>query len=156
MQHTLQNQDRLMVYKLPRTIARVTDHAYIPKRGDVIVFEHDDVINADYNHDISTTKQLIKRVIGIPGDRVVVKDNHVTVYNSEHPNGFNPDTTYVPTSADDSLTPGDVDIVVPKDEVFVMGDNRANSLDSRYFGPIPSKNIVGVLSLRLWPKSQKF
>ena len=65
MQTTLHNNDRLIVMKLPRTLARITHHAYIPNRGDVIIFNEPSGANAS-----STTKQLIKRVVGLPGERV--------------------------------------------------------------------------------------
>jgi signal peptidase I len=148
MQTTLQNNDRLIVMKLPRTLARLTHHAYIPDRGDIIIFNEPSGADAS-----NTTKQLVKRVIGLPGERVVVKDGQVTVYNGPHPNGFNPDKT-LPYGSVIGTTPGDIDLVVPKDQVFVCGDNRTNSFDSRYFGTVPADNIIGKLDLRVYPFSQ--
>jgi signal peptidase I len=152
MQTTLQNHDRLIVLKVPRTLAKITHHAYIPNRGDIIIFNHPDSI--DFG---SAEKQLIKRVIALPGERVTVKDGQVTVYNKEHPNGFSPDHTMAYGSVI-STTSGDVDLIVPAGEVFVCGDNRANSLDSRYFGTVPASNIVGKLGLRIFPvdKAERF
>jgi signal peptidase I len=146
MESTLQNHDRLIVLKVPRTISRVTGNDYIPKRGDVIIFVERRLPELG-NHQ---EKQLIKRVIGIPGDRVVVKDGLLTIYNAEHPNGFNPDkgTQYI---KDVGTTPGDVDITVSKGEVFVCGDNRVNSIDSRYLGTVQSRDIVGKLIFRVFP-----
>lgn len=146
METTLQNHDRLIVDKLPRTLARVTGHAYIPHHGDIIIF----IKRGLFELNGSEEKQLIKRVIGLPGDHVIVNDGKITIYNTEHPNGYNADlgTNYQKTV---SLTPGNVDIVVGKDEVFVCGDNRTNSLDSRYFGTIPTSDIVGKLSFRIFP-----
>lgn len=153
MQNTLHNNDRLIVYKLPKTISRITKHQYKPKRYDIIVFERSDLINADFTHDSS--KQLIKRVIGVPGDRVIVKDGSVTVYNKEKPEGFNPDagTSYQSSIAE---TQGNIDTLVKDDQLFVMGDNRGNSLDSRYFGPITDNEVIGKLVLRLWPDGKSF
>jgi signal peptidase I len=148
MQTTLQNNDRLIVMKLPRTLARLTHHAYIPDRGDIIIFNEPSGADAS-----NTTKQLVKRVIGLPGERVVVKDGQVTVYNGPHPNGFNPDKT-LPYGSVIGTTPGNIDLVVPKDQVFVCGDNRTNSFDSRYFGTVPADNIIGKLDLRVYPFSQ--
>jgi signal peptidase I len=68
METTLQNQDRLIVWKLPRTWSRITHHQYVPKRGDVVVF----VESGLEQYGQGSSKQLIKRVIGLPGDRVVV------------------------------------------------------------------------------------
>jgi signal peptidase I len=149
METTLFNNDRLLVWKVPKTIARATGHHYIPNRGDVIIF----VENELSNYGQEPSKQLIKRVIALPGERLVVKDNKVTVYNKEHPNGFQPDKTQ-PYGKVITQTAGDIDIVVPNNDVFVMGDNRPNSLDSRAFGPVDSKDIVGKLVLRVWPAGE--
>jgi signal peptidase I len=147
METTLHNQDRLIVVKVARTWARVTKHDYIPKRGDIIIFvQH----NLQQYGDSASDKQLIKRVIGLPGDRVVVKDNKITIYNKQNPNGFNPDSTNSWGKVIQE-TPGDVDTVVQPGQVFVCGDNRVNSLDSRYFGAISANNIVGKLALRVFP-----
>lgn len=145
METTLQNKDRLIVLKLPRTWARLTNHDYIPKRGDVVVFNHADVAGPGDND-----KQLIKRVVGLPGDRVVVKDNQLTIYNIDNPEGFSPDKT-LPYGSVIKETSGEVDLVVPAGEVFAVGDNRSNSLDSRYFGTVPASDIVGKLGLRVYP-----
>lgn len=155
MQNTLQHQDRLIVNKIPKTMARITNSHYIPNRGDVVIFERKDFAADEFGHEGS--KQLIKRVIGLPGDRVVVANNQITLYTQERPEGYNPDegTDYA-TTAELAITPGTVDLVVPEGEVFVVGDNRTNSLDSRYFGAISSDEIVGKLVLRLWPNTKSF
>lgn len=146
MQTTLHNNDRLIVWKLPRTWSRITRHDYIPQRGDVVIFHHEDGAALEGN------RQLIKRVVGLPGERVVVKDGTLTVFNDEHPEGFSPDKT-LPYGAVITNTPGSVDITVPEGEVFVAGDNRSNSLDSRYFGSVPASDIVGTLGVRVFPFS---
>jgi signal peptidase I len=149
MQTTLENRDRLIIWKVPRTWARITKHDYIPKRGDVIVFIKKGLYESGGNRE----KQLIKRVIGLPGERVTIKDGKVTVYNSEFPGGFNPDKTLSYGKAI-TLTEGNVDVTVGAGEVFVCGDNRSNSLDSRYFGPVPVQDIVGKLTARILPLSE--
>lgn len=147
MEPTLQNRDRLIVLKVPRTVARITGEPYIPKRNDIIVFvKHGLPESAGVRED----KQLIKRVIGLPGDRVVVKDGAVTVFNSENPAGFDPDASSEHGAAI-TTTSGESDVVVEEGQVFVAGDNRGNSLDSRTFGPIESSDIVGKLILRIFP-----
>jgi signal peptidase I len=143
MEHTLQNDDRLIVDKVPRTLARITGHQYVPKRTDIIIF------NIDSLPGYVGQKQLIKRVIGLPGERVVVHDGKLTVYNSQHPNGFDPDTSglYRPVEP----TGQEVDVRLQSDELFVCGDNRPNSEDSRYFGPIKTNQVVAKLVLRIMP-----
>lgn len=155
METTLENRDRLLVLKLPKTWARITGHDYIPKRNDIIIFNTSAV--HDGTLDDGSNKQLVKRVIGLPGDRVVVKDGKITVYNTEFPEGFDPDKTGDHGDAV-SITPGNVDVIVEEGEVFVCGDNRVNSLDSRSIGTIPSEDIIGKLILRIYPLSglQKF
>jgi signal peptidase I len=148
METTLQNHDRLIVVKVPRTIARITHHAYIPQRGDIVIFSKTE----DFDFNGTQERQLIKRVIGLPGERVVVKDGTLTVYNKEHPEGFQPDRTMAYGKVITTTT-GNVDVTVPADQIFVCGDNRTNSLDSRSFGPIPAKAIVGKLVLRIFPFS---
>lgn len=151
MEPTLQNNDRLIVDKIPRTIARIDGHQYVPKRGDIIIFDQVGLPG------FVGQKQLIKRVIGLPGERVVVAGGRITIYNNTHPNGFNPDTTgdYKITAL---TTIGNVDVTLQKDELFVCGDNRGNSEDSRYFGPINTSSVVAKLVLRILPinTAQKF
>lgn len=146
METTLQNNDRLIVWKVPKTWSNITGHPYIPKRGDIVIFTEQALAN--YGQDPG--KQLIKRVIALPGEHVVVKNGSATVYNKEHPEGFQPDKT-LPYGKVIPETLGDTDLVVPKNDVFVMGDNRGNSLDSRIFGPVSAKDIIGKLVIRVWP-----
>lgn len=146
MESTLQNNDRLIVYKLPKTLSRITHQPYVPHRGDIIIFTEKGLDSANPGQ----SKQLIKRVIGLPGDRIVINNNEVMIYNKQHPNGFDPDKVMsygkvIP------VTTGNIDLTIPKDQVFVMGDNRVNSLDSRVFGTVPVQNIVGKLVLRVLP-----
>ncbi len=149
MEQTLQNNDRLIVWKLPRTWARITGHQYVPKRGDIIILNESGLSN--YGN-TDNTKQLVKRVIGLPGDRIVVKNNVLTVYNSAHPNGFQPDAT-LPYGKDGAIPPttNDLDIQLSSTQLFVCGDNRPNSLDSRIFGPIQTSQVIGKLVARILP-----
>jgi signal peptidase I len=147
METTLQNRDRLIVWKVPRTISRIIKKDYAPARGDVVVF----VKHGLYEEGSNAEKQLIKRVVGIPGDRVVVQDNQITIYNSEHPNGYNPDLGEDFSSTIIQPTTGDDEVTVGKNEVYVVGDNRGNSLDSRSFGVVSTHDIVGRMVLRIYP-----
>lgn len=146
MQTTLQDHDRLIIWKVSRTWARLTHRDYLPGRGDVIVF----IKKGLYESNSTKEKQLIKRIIALPGERVTVKDSKVTVYNVAHPDGFVPDAT-LPYGTAITTTEGNLDLTVPAGEVFVCGDNRGNSLDSRYFGPVPLHDIVGKLVVRILP-----
>jgi signal peptidase I len=148
MQITLHDKDRLIVWKVPRTWARITHHQYVPNRGDVVIFEQSGL--SEFGQE--DKRQLIKRVIGLPGDRVVVKNGTITIYNSEHPEGFQPDKT-LPYSKQTTIpyTSGNIDVTLAPNELYVNGDNRPDSLDSRSFGPITTDQIVGKLVARILP-----
>lgn len=145
METTLQSGDRLIVYKLPKTLANVRKTDFTPNRYDIIVFDRPKSAAAP-----SSVKHLIKRVIGLPGERVTVKDGVVTVYNKENPEGFNPDSGQEYSSGFDT-TPRNADVTVGEAEVFVLGDNRGNSTDSRDLGTIPDSLIVGKATIRFVP-----
>jgi signal peptidase I len=91
--------------------------------------------------------------MGLPGDHITIKNNVVTIYNAAHPKGFQPDRT-LPYGKAIGDTSGNVDLTLGKNQLFVCGDNRDNSLDSRVFGPIDTNNVVGKLILRVLPLDQ--
>jgi signal peptidase I len=152
MQETLHNNDRLIVWKLPRTWSKITGHQYVPKRGDIIILSESGLSSYGDSQD---TKQLVKRVIGLPGDHVVIKDNVITVYNKEHPAGFQPDAT-LPYGKNGAIPPtnNNIDVTLSGTQIFVCGDNRSDSLDSRIFGPVETKQVIGKLVARIYPLSQ--
>lgn len=149
MEPTLQNNDRLIVWKFGRTWSKITGHQYVPNRGDIIILNESGL--ASFGSD-SDEKQLVKRVIGLPGDHVVIKNNVITVYNTEHPQGFQPDVS-LPYGSKTAIppTPDDIDVTLSDTELFVCGDNRPQSLDSRRFGPIQTSQVVGKLVARILP-----
>lgn len=154
MEETLYNEDRLIVTKTGRTWARLTGDDYLPKRYEVVIFNH----SGSFGGEEVAEKQLVKRVIGLPGDRVVISEGIVKIFNAENPNGFLVDKLG-PENETVSLTPGgDVDETVKTGQVYVLGDNRHNSLDSRAFGTVRSQDIVGTVALRIFPfdKFEKF
>ncbi|MDB5180079.1 MAG: lepB [Candidatus Saccharibacteria bacterium] len=146
MESTLYTGDRLIVDRLPVTWAQLQNKTYTPKRGQIIVFK-----NPHYS--VGTEDEfIVKRVIGLPGEHVVLKDGHYTVYNNQFPNGFNPDDNN--HGEPGSPTSGEVDQVVPAGEIFVSGDHRQGnySYDSRNgLGTIPLYDVIGPAELRIYP-----
>ena len=114
-----------------------------PQRGQVIVFR--------YPRD--PQEYFIKRIIGLPGEKVQIKDGHVIIYNTEHPDGFTLDESYLPAGLQTDDTGGNK-IEVGANEYFVLGDNRGNSKDSRYFGAVDKSFVTGKVLLRGWPLSR--
>ena len=145
MESTLYTGDRLIVNRLPVTIAHLENHSYIPPRGQVIVFK-----NPLYSAGADDIN-LVKRVIAFGGERVIVKDGTITVYNKQHPKGFQPDKDW---QGPGSPTSGGIDVTVPDGSIFVAGDHRQGSysLDSRNgLGTVPLYDVIGPVVVRLWP-----
>ncbi len=109
-----------------------------PERGEVVVFR--------YPKDDSV--YFIKRIIGLPGERVQIKDGQLIVFNKEYPSGLRLNEKYLPLGL---TTAGNLIFQVPENDYFVLGDNRSYSLDSRTWGMLPVNDIVGLVQLRLWP-----
>lgn len=148
MQHTLQPDNHLVVNKLPVTFAHIVGKEWQPARGEIIVFK-----NPTYNLS-GSDEYIVKRVIGLPGERVTVKDGTLTVYNLQNPRGFQPDRAITGPL---SPTSGTIETLVPSDEIFVCGDNRIgnNSLDSRDgLGTIKLSEIEGQVALRIYPLNE--
>ncbi len=122
-------------------VDELTYHLRAPERGEVVVF-HDP-------QDYST--YFMKRVIGLPGERVTIKNDTVTVYNSADPQGLVLDETYLPKGTD---TSGTDDFTLSSSTYLALGDNRPFSYDSRQWGPLPAANIVGLVRVRLWPLNE--
>ncbi|MFA5871527.1 MAG: signal peptidase I [Parcubacteria group bacterium] len=112
------------------------------QRGDVVVFRYPKDPRVFY----------IKRVIGLPGEKVEISKDQVKIYNSENPNGFALDeSAYLSPSVQ---TSGEETITLSDSQYFVMGDNRERSSDSRSWGPVPKDDIMGRVILRAWPFSK--
>lgn len=110
-----------------------------PKRGDIIVFR--------FPKDV--TQYFIKRIVGLPGEQVEIRNGQVYVYNSEYPDGkvIN-ENLYLPA---DTKTYDNRLVQLGSSDYFVLGDNRSYSMDSRSFGPVAFKYIVGRAWFRGWP-----
>ncbi|HDN84601.1 MAG TPA: signal peptidase I [Candidatus Aerophobetes bacterium] len=131
MEPTLMVGDRIMAYKIFYGINRV-------KRGDIIIFKFP----------LDPKKDFVKRVIGLPGDTIEIRKKEVyvnkkrliepyAVHSDNWDTGF-PRDEYGP-------------VKVPPDSLFVLGDNRDSSEDSRYWGYVPKENIIGKAFLIYWP-----
>lgn len=110
-----------------------------PQRGDVVVLR-----NPRHESDF-----FIKRIIGLPGERLEIINREINVYNAAYPNGITLDESEYLSS--DTRTNGTVDQTLGDNEYFVLGDNRESSLDSRFFGPVVRREIVGRTWIRAWP-----
>jgi len=148
METTLYTGDRLIVNKIPVTLANIKNTSYLPQRGEVIVFK-----NPRFPSGIGD-EYIVKRVIALPGERVVLENSEFTIYNNDNPDGLNPDKILKEKNGIVYPTSGSVDIIVPKNEIFVSGDHRQEtySLDSRNgLGTIPIYEIIGPVSIRIYP-----
>lgn len=142
MHPTLQDKSRQTLFIFPAQIGKLTGSGYTPPRGKIVV-----VKEAEHNlFDSAITKQasyVVKRVIGLPGDRVVIADGIITIYNQEHPDGYVPDDEYGWVQDRAGSEYFRTDVTLKDNELFVVGDNRDESIDSRYYGPVRSSEIIG-------------
>jgi len=111
------------------------------ERGEVVVF----------HYPLDTSKYYIKRIVGLPGETVEVKNNKVIIYNDKNPDGFALVEDYL---LENLVTEGGLKQKLGQDEYFVLGDNRAVSSDSRRWGTLPKNDIVGRVWIRAWPVSK--
>lgn len=167
MYPTLKENQRLWLNRWDRTIKK------LPEKGDIITFEapstsvltaeefkENPVARYEYSNKSFIEKFIynvleinkvsyIKRVIGVPGDHVVIKDGKVYVNDVEL------NESYIrPGVITDNGRGNCTDVVVPENSIFVMGDNRTQSTDSRSFGCIPLEKIESKVWIRIWPLNQ--
>ena len=125
---TLHVWDQLLINKLAYDIEG-------PERGDIVLFRDPE-------------EDLIKRVVGVPGDEIAVRDGRLFLNDEPQKEPYVAGETcirYQPKTC--SFGPA----TVPKGHIFVMGDNRAHSYDSRFFGPVPEETLIGEALFRFWP-----
>jgi signal peptidase I len=120
-------------------IDELSYHFREPARGDVIVFKPPMNLKTYY----------IKRIIGLPGETVIINGANIIIKNEAHPQGFILTQPYIETPSDDKI-----EKTLGPDEYYVLGDNRTASSDSRYWGTLPRKDITGRAFLRLFPFTQ--
>ena len=129
--------DRLLINKLAYDLGT-------PERGDIALFE-------DQQPLVRPNEPLIKRVVGLPGDTLKIRQGKVSI------NGEPLEEPYV---ENDPCIPGYPKtcsfgpLKVPEDHYFMMGDNRTHSTDSRFFGPVPEEDLIGELLVRFWPPTR--
>lgn len=141
MQPTFQTGNIVLVWKFPQTWADLTNSQYIPSRCNIVIINRTPILG----------EELIKRVIGLPGETMDISNGNVTINNSTYPNGFDPDQVCFGKSRP---TIGSVDTQIGPGRIFVMGDNRGlgGSIDSRSsLGTIPSSSIQGRVIMRIYP-----
>jgi signal peptidase I len=127
MEPNLHTQQRVLVEKVSYRFLRA------PKRGDIVVI--------DLDRENKTDDMLIKRVIGLPGDTIEIRSGEVYI------DGERLEESWMPNVGGGSYGP----TTIPPLHVFVMGDNRGASNDSRSFGPVPVDNLVGRAWFSYWP-----
>ncbi len=130
MEPNFENGDYLIVDEISYKLRE-------PQRGEVVVFK--------YPND--TSQRYIKRIIGLPGETVVIENNKVEISNQEG-NKILDESTYLSLS---TFTPGNIRVTLGEDEYFVLGDNRPSSSDSRRWGTLPKEDIIGRVYIRAWP-----
>ena len=160
MYPTFKQNDRLVLNRIYRTAKT------IPSRGEIITFEAPTAQAESSNNPTAKYERnsrgwlkkftynvleigkisYIKRVIGLPGEHVEIKDGKVYINGNELKENYLSDTVKTESMDGDFF-----DIIVPQNTVFVMGDNRSGSSDSRIFGCIPYEKIEGKVIFRFWP-----
>lgn len=145
MQRTYFTGDKVLVNKLPKTMATLNNREFIPERGQVVIVRMS-FGRSVLSGEVDTGGLLIKRVLALPGERAVVKDGVLTVYSRQSPEGFSPDIDSPWSQAMTPDAPTDnIDIQLEEGEIFISGDNRPASIDSRFNGALGLDEVVGVV-----------
>ncbi|MFH1255515.1 MAG: signal peptidase I [bacterium] len=114
-----------------------------PERGDIIVFKYPR----------NPEEYFIKRIIGLPGEKVQIKNGFVYIYNEKNPEGLKLEESYLPEN-DKTYGLNEESVTLNSNEYYVLGDNRNFSKDSRSFGAVDGELIIGRVLLRGWPFSR--
>lgn len=132
MEPTFENWDYLITDRVSYKLGE-------PERGDVVIFKLPQ----------EESRTLIKRVIALPGESVRIANGEITIVNNEHPEGFLLDEPYLSSENIGAIAP--LFETLGDGEYFVLGDNRRVSADSRLWGALPERDIVGKVLVRLFP-----
>jgi signal peptidase I len=145
MEPTLQVGDRIVVDKL-------SYHLHGVDRSNIIVFS----TPPNENCAGPPVSDLVKRVVGLPGEKVSLSGGRVAINGKVLPEPWLPPATRTQNLPGPSAAPYSLHhpYRIPQGDVFVMGDNRTKSCDSRYWGPVSESTIVGKMDLRIWPLSR--
>lgn len=117
-------------------VDQITYRFRAPERGEVVVFRSPG----------DSSIYFIKRIIGLPGEKVAIKNGEIKVFNQS--GEIDVKEGYIPSGVS---TGGNSEWTLNSDQYFLLGDNRPSSFDSRSWGPLPAENIIGLARLRLWP-----
>ena len=134
MQPNFENNEYLLVEKVSFRFRQ-------PQRGDVIVFHPPGQSTVNY----------IKRIVGLPGEKLLIEDNSVKIFNNSHPDGFTLDESYIPADFQTESSRNNNEYELGNNEYFVLGDNREHSSDSREWGNLPQSNILGRAWANIYP-----
>ncbi len=111
-----------------------------PQRGEVIVFHYPE----------NPSQRYIKRIVGLPGEHISIKEGKIYISTVQGKEFFLDESSYLPSWV---VTTGEIDIKLGKNQYFVLGDNRVASSDSRKWGPLDRRHIIGRVLIRAWPPS---
>jgi signal peptidase I len=150
MEPTLLPGQRVLVNRL------AYDFGGLPQRGDIVVFHPPSSLTCPVNVPVTepcprgvdshASDYFVKRVIGLPGDRLSIKDGHPVINGKELT-----DEPYITPCTDSTSCDMPHTIVIPRGDYYMLGDNRGDSDDSRYWGPVPLSWIIGEVFATYWP-----
>jgi signal peptidase I len=160
MEDTLYTGERVIVNRLPVAKAAIFGQEYTPKRGQIIVFNNPQSRSA-------MEEYIIKRVVALSGETIDIRDCSIKVYNSEHPNGFNPYDNFDISSPNDCVSGNVENYIVPHNKVFVIGDRRngryshdsrdgignENTKDTQPSG-VSLTDVIGPVGMRVSPMNR--
>lgn len=143
MYPTLNNRAKKPLYIFPVTLGKINKNYYLPKRGSIIVIQKDGNNLFDEIENSDKKNYVVKRVVGLPNERVVIKDGKIKIFNKENEKGFEPDAEFKwvrDLTGSENLS---MNIKLKEGELFVVGDNRDESIDSRFYGPVQTSQVIG-------------